>query len=775
MSIAPCAHQPGSCGDSSGLGSFRTHPLPLVSLLSSTLTDPACGRGLQQGTHAEPPLAAPSLFKQQADVLARVAFGFALQLLSTFSSIYIFVVEGEAYLWTGMAVAMGLMLRTPAERHLERYTHVISGVLAYFILEYHYERFPISQVTSTALSNALGQMVGDHTMRRVFPSTPLTDKDVQRLEFLSALMVLPVFVGSVTASVPGSICCHLLLGTDLWDVFVNLAMGHISGTAVVLYPALALPALCGRAQPFRFDVILPVLGGLVGVGGLFAFADYGVFAISTIVGTFCVIVSVCSLLDQRSACLMEAIATALILGLTAGGRGPFHSIHAEDGHRDVLLSTQLATTVGVVCGAFVCLSSTRLRLLQASEKIALDRAEKMMKTQSMQLCRVGHDMLNNTATILSVSECLAASVPETCRTQDLKTIQAAITMNGTLVKDMVELLRSKGGSGTVRRTEVDLREVMDLQVHFANALARTAGKNIEATLDMEGTIKLLTDRDRLHQVLNNLVGNAVKYTQAGSIALRVARRHCDKGATSTTGDSVVVQVVDTGIGIDAEDVPKIFGILYRSRRGTKVASGTGVGLSSVRESCRLLGAEIAVESAGVNQGSTFTLEFPSCTCDASKAKTISTMELDPEAPFAVPAAGYRALVVDDSKVIRSMMKRCLIEIGCDVVAVESVEKAKELLSGVEAGDAFDVVITDDDLGEGCCTGTDLISDIRSGRLRGVATDTSCILCSGLEVPTDACRENAFFFMWKPFTQVEVSRALRAVAGRAADAGRDSWC
>eukprot|EP00752_Nemacystus_decipiens_P006383 g5755.t1 len=651
-----------------------------------------------------------------------------------------------------MAVAMGLMLRTPAERHLERYTHVVSGILAYFILDYHYERFSATLIMCTALSNALGQTVGDHAMRRVFPCTPLTSRDVQRFEFLSALMMLPVLLGSLTASVPGSLGFHVFLGTNLWDVFVNYTIGHISGTAVVLYPVLVLPALWGRTQPFRPNVVLPALLGLVGVGLMFAFSDYGVFAFPAIIGTFCVIVSVSSLLDQWSASLMEAVATALILGLTAGGRGPFHSIYADDALRDVLVSTQLATTAGVVCGAFVCLSSTRFRLLQASEKIALDKAQEMIDSQTVQLSRVGHDMLNNTAVILSVSESLAASLPAAGHTsrEQLKTIQAAITMNGTLVKDMVESLRPNGQSGAVCRTEVDLREMMDLHVRFANALARVAGKSVEATLDMEGTIKLLTDRDRLHQVLNNLVGNAVKYTIDGSITLRVARRQYETDATTAAvADTVVLQVTDTGIGIDAEDIPKIFGTLFRCPRGTKVASGTGLGLSSVLESCRLLGAKVTAESPGINQGSTFTLEFPSGACVSSDADERAKTEVNTEVPFALPATGIRALVVDDSKVIRNMMKRYLMKLGCGVVAVESGEEAKEHLLGVEV--AFDVVITDHHLGAGCSTGADLISNIRLGRLRGVATDTSCILCSGLEVPMEEFGDNTLF-IWKPFTQ-----------------------
>lgn len=728
-------------------------------------THPASGGGEGGGN-----VPRSSIKMQHAGGLARVTFGFVMQLLSTYTSISVFVDEGKTcYLWTGMAVAMGLMLWTPSERLLERYSHVVSGVLAYWILDYHYERFPTGLVLCTAFSNALGQVVGEASMRRVHSATtPLIHRDVQRPGFLSALMMCPVVLGSVVASVPGSLGFHLVLGANLREVFENYSMGHISGTAVVLYPILVLPALWSHRQPLR-STALPVFLSLVGIAFMFSFENYGVFAFAAIIGTFFFIVSASTILDQWSACLMEAVATALILGLTAGKRGPVHSIYSDQDPRDVLLSTQLTVATATVCGAFVCISSTRLRLLQASEKGALDKAEQMIETQTLQLCRVGHDMLNNSALIWSMTESMAEDLPATgCAGDQLKSIQAATTMNGTLVKDMVDLFRPNGMSGAVNRTEVDLRELMDMHVKFAKALARMAGKSLDATLDMEGTIMLFTDKDRLHQVLSNLVGNAVKYTVSGTITLRATRhRRCDDRTAATATDSVTLQVADTGIGIDAEDIPKIFGFLFRCDRGTKVATGTGLGLSSVQDSCRLLGAEITVASPGINQGSTFTLKFPEGACLDDNAGATTKKEQDEgteESGQTVSTAGIRALVCDDSRVIREMMKRYLIGLGCDVVAFESGEQAKEHL--LRAADAIDVVITDHHMGEGFCTGAEIISDIRLGRLLGVSTDKLCILCSGMETQIEEYGENTFF-MWKPFTREGIANVLRAVAQRIA--------
>lgn len=684
-------------------------------------------------------------------VLARVAGGFALQLLSVYTSISIFV-KDTSYLWTGMAITAGLLFNTPAECRLERFAHVFSGALAYYLLDFHYERFPTGLVVTVALCNALGCVVGEHCFRRVFPRTPMTPRDIEQLKFLGALMLFPVFVGSLAASVPGSVAFRLYFGANLWKVFVNYTVGHISGTTVVLYPTMVLPALWSSKQPIQPAMVL----GLAGVVLMFAFTDYGVFAFGAILGAYGSIVTVSTHLDQWNACLMGAVAAALMLGLTMGGRGPFNSVcYFEEGARNVILSTQLATTVATGCSAFVSISSTRLRKLQAREKASLERAEKMIETQTVQLCKVGHDMLNNSTFIWGVTESLADTLPPIGQsTSQLKSIQAAITMNGTLVKDMIDSFKPEGHGRPVRRTEVDVQEMAGLHVNFAKALVRMAGKSIETTLDKgttEGEFKVFTDRDRLHQILSNLVGNAVKYTKSGTIVLRVYRQD-DSG---TTG-SVILQVIDTGIGIDAEDIPKVFGTVFRCARGAQLSPGSGLGLSSVLDLCKLLGAKVDLKSPGVDKGTTVTLELPIGT-DPTKTNAV-----DAGVEWTPPATGFRALVVDDSLVIREMMKRCLIRLGCDVTPLGSGEKAKEHF--VAKGGAIDVVITDMYMGQGQCTGADLISDIRQGRLRGVSKNVPCILCSGREVKMEEFGDNTLL-MWKPFSETDVSHALQVITQR----------
>lgn len=714
---------------------------------------------------------------QAGVVLARVIGSFALQLLSTFTSISTFTDGGgTCYLWTGMAVAMGLMIWTPNERILERYCHVITGALAYFLLDYHFERFETTLIMSTALCNAMGQVVGDYTMRRAFPSTPLSHRDVQRLEFLTALLMYPVLLGSMVASVPGSFGFYLLARANLWEVLINYSMGHIAGTAIVLYPAVVLPALWGHRQPMRrWRMLL----GLVWVVFIFAFTQYGVFAFAAIVLTFCVIAGLSCDLDQWSTCLVETVAALLMLGLTAGGRGPFLFVCHSNGKRDVLLATQLGITAAMACSAFVCLYSIKLRTLQASERASLAKWERIYETQTVQLCRVGHDFLNNATLIGGLSESMVDSLPVTGRASDqLKIIQAVITMNGTLMKDMLDSFRPKDRPCAVHRTEVDVRGLLDMHVHLAEVLTRMANKSIETSLDMstvEGTIKLFTDKDRLHQVLINLVGNAIKYTLSGSVTLRVARRRRDDVASLS---NVIIQVIDTGVGIDTEDLPKIFGDLFRCSRGAQVASGTGLGLSSVQNSCQIMGAHITAESRGVDQGSTFTLEFPSdascpgVNCTSTTLNNERKANAPSEHTWTAPATGFRALVVDDSHVIREMIKKYMIRMGCDVVTLESGERVKEHLLQIGVQDAFDVVITDLYMGEGCCTGTDLLLDIRLGRLRGVLKDTPCILCSGMEVAIEEYGGNTFL-MLKPFTQGDVSHALDAVTARSTVGEKES--
>ncbi|HET9913033.1 MAG TPA: ATP-binding protein, partial [Anaerolineales bacterium] len=125
-------------------------------------------------------------------------------------------------------------------------------------------------------------------------------------------------------------------------------------------------------------------------------------------------------------------------------------------------------------------------------------------------------------------------------------------------------------------------------------------KNIQLEISMESNLpNVMVDKDRIIQVLTNLVGNALQYTAEGG-RVTIAARH--------TNNEVLVSVRDTGIGIPAEHLPHIFDRFYRAdaSRSRHAGGGSGIGLTIARALVEAHGGHIWVESAGEGAGSTFT-------------------------------------------------------------------------------------------------------------------------------------------------------------------------
>ena len=128
-------------------------------------------------------------------------------------------------------------------------------------------------------------------------------------------------------------------------------------------------------------------------------------------------------------------------------------------------------------------------------------------------------------------------------------------------------------------------------------------KGTELTYRAEGTCTMLATRDEIHQIIYNLTENAIKYTpKGGTITLSCLQEK----------EIVRLQVTDTGIGIPAKDLPFIFDRFYRADKARdRQTGGNGIGLSLVKFLVEIFGGTITVTSE-LQQGTTFTLEFPAC-------------------------------------------------------------------------------------------------------------------------------------------------------------------
>ena len=222
----------------------------------------------------------------------------------------------------------------------------------------------------------------------------------------------------------------------------------------------------------------------------------------------------------------------------------------------------------------------------------------------------------------------------------------------TLINDILDLSKIESGTMQVDYEEVDLAMVRDQLERSFRELAAARGLEFRVNLDPDLPGTLRTDARRLQQILKNLLSNAFKFTDKGSVVLSIHRTHRD-------GRDIAFDVVDTGIGIPKEKQDLIFEAFQQAEGSTsRKYGGTGLGLSISRQLARLLGGELQVVSEP-GAGSTFTLSLP-----LRPGKTAAGQAPVPPVPVTEPGDEGALLAVnalrDDRDAIRPGDRTLLI-------------------------------------------------------------------------------------------------------------------
>jgi signal transduction histidine kinase/DNA-binding response OmpR family regulator/HPt (histidine-containing phosphotransfer) domain-containing protein len=252
----------------------------------------------------------------------------------------------------------------------------------------------------------------------------------------------------------------------------------------------------------------------------------------------------------------------------------------------------------------------------------------------------------------------------------------------TIINDILDFSKIEAGELTLDIGSVDLRACAD---DVANLLAATAQKKgIELTCAISSNVPQLVkgDRARIRQVLVNLVGNAIKFTEKGDVAI-----HVDSFVLGRNGGLVRVQleVRDTGPGIPKAAVAGIFDAFRQVDDATnRKFEGTGLGLSIVRQLVTLMGGQIEVESE-VGRGSLFRVVL---TLAVLKPPVMVTPG------FSATFPGKRALIVDDSLASRKVIEHSLSNLRIASTSVASGDAALQALKAHRSGNPYDLVVID---------------------------------------------------------------------------------
>ena len=207
-----------------------------------------------------------------------------------------------------------------------------------------------------------------------------------------------------------------------------------------------------------------------------------------------------------------------------------------------------------------------------------------------------------------------------------------------LIDDLLDISRISRGKLELRREWIWLQAVIDDSVDASRGMIEAAGHTLRVSVP-EQPVWIAGDLTRLAQVLNNLLNNAAKFTpRGGRIEL----------SAELVGDRAVIRVADTGIGLSAEAMPQVFDLFSQLDQSlSRAHGGLGIGLSLVRQLVEMHGGSVAVDSAGVGRGSSFTIRIPAEAASVAPAEArahgASHSGVSP-----APEVRQRILVVDDN-------------------------------------------------------------------------------------------------------------------------------
>jgi signal transduction histidine kinase/DNA-binding response OmpR family regulator len=286
------------------------------------------------------------------------------------------------------------------------------------------------------------------------------------------------------------------------------------------------------------------------------------------------------------------------------------------------------------------------------------------------LASMSHELRTPLNAIIGYSEMLqeeAEDLAQEAFIPDLKKINSAGKHLLELINAVLDLSKIEAGKMDLFLEPFDVAPLVTDIAAVVAPLADRNGTRLEVRCD-PGVGEMRADLTKVRQALFNLLSNACKFTERGTVTLAAAREAGDGG------DRVVFTVRDTGIGMTEEQIGRLFQEFTQAEAATsRRYGGTGLGLALSRRICRLMGGDVTVESAP-GRGSTFTVRLP------AEVTASSAEAAGPAAPGVAegPAGGGLVLVIDDDPAVRELMRRYLAREGFRVAVAGSGDEGLRL-------------------------------------------------------------------------------------------------
>lgn len=356
----------------------------------------------------------------------------------------------------------------------------------------------------------------------------------------------------------------------------------------------------------------------------------------------------------------------------------YRVVHASGGQR--WLATKGRGTYaadGTVLGMTgVVQDITEREQLLARERAARAQAERISALKDEFLANLSHELRTPLTAILGWTQVLRRRpAAETAGIRDgLEIIERNTRLQAQLIEDLLDMSRIDSGKMRIDVQPVQPALVVETALETIKPAADAKNIRLEKLLDpAAGPIS--GDPNRLQQIMWNLLSNAIKFTpKDGKVQVLLER----------VNSHIELSVADNGIGIEAEFLSNVFERFRQADASTtRRYSGLGLGLSIVKHLVELHGGTVRAESAGLNQGATFTIHLPLIVVQrrtADSARRHPTTPIVESSDFITPdLSGITVLVVDDERDARDLIKQVLVDCGADVLTAGGADEALALL------------------------------------------------------------------------------------------------
>jgi PAS domain S-box-containing protein len=369
------------------------------------------------------------------------------------------------------------------------------------------------------------------------------------------------------------------------------------------------------------------------------------------------------------------------------------------------LSWSAAAVDGVIYA--VALDITERKRAESLER-AKEAAELASRSKDRFLAVLSHELRTPlTPVLMAVSALVDDDTLDPAIRPTLEMIFRNVAMEARLIDDLLDLTRIGRGGLRLERRPIDAHESARQAAQIYGGVLGDDG--LELILDLAAhKHHVLADPARLQQVVWNLIQNAVKFTPAGG-TIRVRSRDAE---VSGNGDPrLIIEVSDTGIGIEPQVLPRIFEAFEQGEDALRHRSaGLGLGLAISRSLAQAHGGKLTAASPGKGQGSTFTLELPTIPRPGrDEARPASATRADRS-----PCRPLRILLVEDNKDTLNHFALILRLRGHEVRPAARLAEALDAATGGE----FDLIISDIELPDG--TGLELMRTLRDRAVPGIA-------------------------------------------------------